>query len=314
MSSSRVRRAGAKEGCDGADSLGCRSALQQRSDGEINSLVVDCMMAIKLPKKTTKAEHGAAWPISACDPFEVLANEIETLSREKTIKRIAVAQENIEQSYFVLGAMLSKVKANHWFEPHKSLDEFVEYEFGMERRKARYFITIYEKLRDLSLTAEAFSGVGWTKLRALVRVLTEDNVQHWADLARKNSKSELEKLVQAEVARSGNKTPTVSQAAYKKIFKFHDEQIEVIETALEKVKRQAGVESDATALELICGDFCGGVSLVERVKFISDKALKELLLVAVERLGPVTCSQILSEAIANDGGGLKVEAAASEPS
>jgi hypothetical protein len=263
-------------------------------------------MAIKLPKKITKAEHGAAWPISACDPINLLAGEIETLSKESTIERIGVAQENMEQSYFVLGAMLSKVRANHWFEPYKSLDEFVECEFGMERRKARYFIAIYEKLRDLSLTAETFRGVGWTKLRALVRVLTEDNVEHWADLARKNSKSELEKLVQAEVAKSGNKTPTVSQATHKKVFKFHDEQVEVIETALEKVKKQTGVEADATALELICMDFCGGVSLVERVKFGSDEALKQLFLVAVERLGPAACSKMLSEAIASDGEALKV--------
>lgn len=266
----------------------------------------------KLPKKAVAAQQSAAEPASSGDPLGAIADEIETLSKESTIECIGVAQENMEQSYFVLGAMLSKVKANRWFEPHKNLDEFVECEFGMNRRKALYCISIYEKMRDLSLSADTFKGIGWTKMRALVRVLTEDNVEHWASLARNNSKGELEKLVQAEVAKFGNKTPTVSEARHTKVFKFHDNQVQVIETAMQKVKQEAGIEADASALELICMDFCGGISLVERVKFSSDEALKELLLVAAERLGPATCSQILTEAMVTDGAGPKAEAAASE--
>lgn len=53
-----------------------------------------------------------------------------------------------------------------------------------------------------------------------------------------------------------------------------------------RVEKEIGIEADASALEIICMDFCGGMSLVERVRISSDDALKTIVQLAVERLGP----------------------------
>jgi len=234
-------------------------------------------------------------PIEPHDQMDDHVHEIENLSKKDALERIEAVQEQLDESYFILGGLLSKVQVEGWFKPHKNLEAFVEAEYGFSGRKARYFIEIYEKLGELALPIAQFKGVGWTKMRMVVRVLTKENAEYWAKTAAENSKGEFEKLVQAALAKSGNQMASVSNATHRKVFKLHDDQIETVNAAIEKVKKDTGTECDAVALEIICIDFQSGMNLLDRVRYCNDEVLRRVMIHGARMLGHEASSNIIAE-------------------
>ncbi len=270
----------------------CRSAFQQRSDSESHPLEECLTVTIKVIKKAKTANHVTV----ESNNMDDIVHEIDHLTKGQALERIVQLQEVINESYFTMGGVLSKVKAEGWYKPDTTIEEFVGKRYAMSARKARYFVTIYEKLRQLPIGLDVFKGIGWTKMRILVRVLNKENAEAWAKLALKNSKDDLYKLVKAELTTSGSQSSAISNAKHAKVFKFDDEQVGVINAAIEKAKAQSGVKVDAKALEYVCSDFCGGTSLLKRVMACSDEKVSEFMLYAAKRLGSSACAQIFAEA------------------
>lgn len=260
------------------------------------------MAMVSIPKKTKMLSaaqiEAVAEPMPvdpAPDQMDDHVHEIENLSKKDALERIEAVQEQLDESYFILGGLLSKVQAEGWFKPHKNLEAFVEAEYGFSGRKARYCIEIYEKLGELALPIAQFKGVGWTKMRMLVRVLTKENAEDWAKAATEHSKGELEKLVRAAVAKSGNQMASTSNATHRKVFKLHDDQIETINAAIEKVKKDTGTECDAVALEYICIDFQSGINLLDRIRYCNDDVLRRVMIHGARTLGHEASSNIIAE-------------------
>ena len=60
----------------------------------------------------------------------------------------------------------------------------------MKRSKARALIQIYNAIVESGAWAHV-QDIGWTKLRAIARVLDEESAHHWISLASNHSKKEI---------------------------------------------------------------------------------------------------------------------------
>ena len=84
--------------------------------------------------------------------------------------------------------------------------------------------------------------------------------------------------IEKHLAASGSETPGVSTAIHKKNFKFHDDQNETVEAALDKAKKVSGTQHDSVAFEHICLDYLGGHTMAQQLKTVgpesSAKAVK----------------------------------------
>lgn len=214
------------------------------------------------------------------DVIMEVAHEVENLTQEKAISLVPTLVEDLEFNMFKIGGILSVINAHKWFGEHKNFKELVEKEFNMEYRKAMYLADIYDNLLVNEIPWEAVKDVGWTKLRVLAKHLTKENVEYWAAQAKKLTFIQLiEALKQSnkgadkgEAEESGPTTSTVTTIT----FKLHEDQKEVVKTAIEKAKEEFETDFDNVALERLCTGYLGGTVEVDTKVVNVEDSLKQL--------------------------------------
>jgi hypothetical protein len=122
---------------------------------------------ITIPKKSAQSATSAAKAELSVD----LVQKIENLKKADAIARLVQLEEAHEQTYFEIGGVLSVMQRGKWFDPFASLDEWVENNTAMKRSKARALIQIYDVIANCGITWVQIMHIGWTKLRAIARVL-----------------------------------------------------------------------------------------------------------------------------------------------
>jgi Tfp pilus assembly major pilin PilA len=103
--------------------------------------------------------------------------------------------------------------------------------------------------------------VGWTKLKEIAKILTQDNVEDWVEKAKVVNTLTLQDMVKKEAASAEGADASQSAETEKvttKTFKVHAGQKEVIEAAIKKAKETSGTDVDTMALEYICSDYLAG--------------------------------------------------------
>ena len=330
-----TRHAGAKEGCDGADSICCRIALQQRSDSATKRWRQDRNMPIVIPKKAKSSEpiEAAADLIYKTHPeenglsceagdlvcevqipqpstalaeplfaetasgfvstsFQELILKIGLLDQgdaicavTQAVERLDSIKENNDQIYFELGGTLSKVKANGWFKGHERFDDFVRELAQMHPKKAHNLIKIYDAIVAAKVDWSNVQNPGWTKMRYIARIIDEKNSGYWLQLARDIGRRELEERVRAEVAKLKGQHASVKEPKQKKSYKFHADQYETEQAAIDKMKEQFGTKYDEVALEHICIDFMATEPLSKKVTYLSDERKIVLLRILSREIG-----------------------------
>ena len=85
--------------------------------------------------------------------------------------------------------------------------------------------------------------------------------------------------------RQGGAKPESSTATYLRAFKFHDDQIEDVDAAIDKAKKAPGAECDSAALISILMDFLGAHALADRLKKVGVETASKPL-DGVAALGP----------------------------
>jgi hypothetical protein len=213
------------------------------------------------------------------DVIMEVAHEVENLTQEKAISMVPTLVEDLEFNLFKIGGILSVINAHKWFGEHKNFKELVEKEFNMEYRKAMYLADIYNNLLENEIPWESVKDVGWTKLRVLAKHLTKDNVDYWVAQAKKLTFIQLlEALKQSnkggekEVEESDPTTSTVTTLT----FKLHEDQKEVVKTAIEKAKEEFETDFDNVALERLCTGYLGGTVDIETKNVNVEDSLKQL--------------------------------------
>lgn len=199
-------------------------------------------------KKTTKGSG---------DLIADTASEVEGLTKAKALAEATKLADNIESNYFKLGGVLKVIHDQAWFEGYESFDVFVSEKFGFKARKARYLMDIYNSLVVNQISWDKVQHLGWTKLKDLAPVLTADNVDEWVAKAEKVTVAELQAMLSKKPEGSTASAKTTSDVT-KISFGLKNDQVETVQSALNKAKAEVNTEFDNVAIEMICAGYLGG--------------------------------------------------------
>jgi hypothetical protein len=116
---------------------------------------------------------------------------------------------------------------------------------------------IYKKLLQLEIPWSAFDNIGWTKVLVLRDVVTKDNVKQWVAIAKKMNFPSLKAQVEAEKHKGKPGTEPGPKTITSKTFQLHEDQKEIVEAALNKIKEESGTAVDSVALEYMAQNHLG---------------------------------------------------------
>lgn len=153
-----------------------------------------------------------------------------------------------------LGGIFCKMADQKWFMGHGTFRECCDVEFGVQYRKAAYFMQIFRAINDKGIDWHDVISVGWTKLKEMLDVMTKENAKEWATLAKGMSTVALIEHIKAGQVASG-KEVAIPNPTVNKTFKLHEDQKEVVDAALSDAKQKGSTEYDTVALELICQQY-----------------------------------------------------------
>jgi hypothetical protein len=249
---------------------------------------------VTIPKKTALATTSAA----EIDLISDLVHEIENLEKQDAIARLIELEDAHEQTYFEMGGLLAVMQIEKWFDPFASLDEWVENKTAMKRGKARALIQIYNAIVESGVAWAQVQHIGWTKLRAIARVLDKDSAHHWIGVASNHTKNEILELVKQHLTASDEAAQSSSTATRVRSFKLREDQAKSVNAAIETMKKTANTPDDSAALAAICLDYIEGPTLQERFVGLEPDAVANTLSDVLNNLDHETAAAILKSMIA----------------
>lgn len=184
------------------------------------------------------------------------AGVVEPLTKTKALNLADKLYEDIENNSFVLGGCLQVIFDQGWYEGYASFGDFVSERYGFQERKARYLMDIYTKLVKAQIPWSKVQVLGWTKLKDLATHLTAENVDEWVEKAKNLTVKELQALLKGPEA-GGESGKTTSEFT-KITFKLKPDQLETVQSALQKGKAELSTEFDSVSLENICSGYLAG--------------------------------------------------------
>jgi len=196
------------------------------------------------------------------DPLEEAIVFSEQLGKAEAYKQVDEIRDSTTECDFRLGGVLSAIKKNKWYkdEGFDGFPEFVESRFGIHRRKASYLVKLYTDIAQSGVDWEKVKGIGWTKLKEIAPVLTEDNVESWVAFAMQNTtiniREHIKKIDNPAVLVNPGEKPASNTSTL--TFKVHDDQKSIIVEAIGVAQSQLGTDAKAVALDAICQNFLSG--------------------------------------------------------
>lgn len=182
----------------------------------------------------------------------------------KAAKRLL---ETAERTYYTLGGVLAYIDRNATYEgvkvkgekPYQGKEGFALFcseHLGVEYRKARYLINIYEAFSGAGLNATKIANIGWSKAKELVAILVAEPeaADKWIELAKTSSTGKLQESVKARLTKIGAKQHGNSNERTRSVickFVVHADEGKVVEQALALAKEQSDTESDSEAFAYI---------------------------------------------------------------
>jgi hypothetical protein len=178
------------------------------------------------------------------------------------------------------------------------LDEWVESKTAMKRSTARALIQSYNAIVESGVAWAQVQHIGWTKLRAIARVLDKDSARHWIGVASNHSKREIIELVKQHLTASGGATESSSTATRVRSFSLRENQAESVNAAIETMKTTANAPDDSAALVAICLNYLEGATLQERFVGLEPEAVAKTLSDVLNSVDHETAAAILKSMIA----------------
>lgn len=222
------------------------------------------VISAKVTKEVAITENKTPQEVLPSDVIHSTAHEIENLSDGAVIEeRIRKLLEDTEFNAFKIGGLLAVAKSKSLFGSHVNFKEYVENTYGIKYRKAMYWVDIYTGLLSSGVTWDQVKGIGWTKLKELIGILTPENVEFWVTKAESMKTLQLQAEIESYKAKQNSpdasdlEDSTTVKMVSTMTFKVHADQKEVIEAALEKAKEFANTEVNTVALEGICLEYLG---------------------------------------------------------
>jgi hypothetical protein len=197
------------------------------------------------------------------DPIIKFASQIEKVKTRTEIEEIIKNHSNARQfELFRLGGGIAVAhelfnKSKSEFEGYKNFREYVEMVHGIRYSNAMRAAEIYRKLVQLQIPWSAFENIGWTKVRALLDVVTKDNVKQWVAKAKEMNFPSLKAHVEAEKEKGEPDTEQEPKTITTKTFKLYADQKQLVADAIKKAQEETGSAVEASNLEAICQSFLG---------------------------------------------------------
>lgn len=215
----------------------------------------------KAGKKAAKVKRNS-------DPIDDAAHKIENLSEEEADAEALHLIDDVNYNYFRLGGVLSVIDSKKFYGEYPSFKEKIKSEFGLKDGKARQLVKIYNDILASGVQWEKLQHIGWTKIRAISGLITEDNVDEWIEKCETMNVESLR--IEAKLMQNGGEDEIETSSVKKDTsvstvtFKLHEDQKENVQEALELAMERGNTEHKSVALEYMALDFLGS----------SDKAQK----------------------------------------
>lgn len=208
-------------------------------------------------------------PPTEVDLIEESVHSIITMGAEESRPAIKTLINQVHESYFTIGGILSLIQRNGWYTTFgfENFRDYVEADVSLYYHKALYLIEIYEKLVASDVPWSAVKSLPWTKIREIAPVVTLQNVDELVALAHKltvvqlhdaikNNREALEQPALPDAPEGKAKSPKITLETTNKVttlsIKLHSDQKEIVFRAISRMKEDSGTEYDSVALEQIC--------------------------------------------------------------
>lgn len=185
----------------------------------------------------------------------VIARVDAILAREERVGR------ERDKGFVEVGQALCEIRSRQYWrvEELESFDQFLEKRFPGSRRRAYYFMSLFERMPRK--THAQLAEVGWSKAIELTRLVRQqgDRFQSatWLHKARQMPKEKFRQAVERELTGRDEPYELVT-------FKLYEPQLAVVEQALETAAMLLGSDKPrGYCLEMICADFLAGASQLE---------------------------------------------------
>lgn len=163
------------------------------------------------------------------------------------------------QTYFEFGAVLQRAfeLSAHKTWGFNTWQEYVEGELGMSERRVRYLLSIHrwfsKVLKDHPHVKQRIEHLGWSKVKLLVGIVDETNVDEWVERAESMSLVALEEFVKGLKDGKAPKEGAEHLAAV--TFRLYPDQATNVEEAMELAGEIAESDKRGHLLDLICTTF-----------------------------------------------------------
>ena len=206
-------------------------------------------------------------------------------------KRIDFVRRSIDDSYFELAGLLYRAfdLGAHKSWGFATWKEYAEQDIGMSLRKVQFLISIwdwfYVQINDREIK-EKLKGIGWSKVKEMVGVVTPENADEWIEKANRMNvidfAEECRRFKKGEDGETGDGGGTdVDKEESKRLsFKLMGDQIVTVEDALDMAKDITGSDKKGNLITLICTDYLAG-NIFQGKK---SNDMKSLFLAKIEAL------------------------------
>lgn len=194
--------------------------------------------------------------------------ELGAINLQELEEEILEICNTIADSTIRLGALMKVAKDLRAYEEwgFKTWKEWVETKAGMGERKARTLIAInrwFTQECDPSVLKK-LHGVEWSKLAWLVGIVTEKNVDEWAERIRTMTLDQVVASVR-DLKKGKNPDETGSADIASKTFRLYPGQSKVVEDALRTASGVTGSDKQGYNLEMLAASYLTGHALEQEV-------------------------------------------------
>ena len=174
---------------------------------------------------------------------------------EYVVLRLNQLRATINDSFLEMAGLLCETSEHgHWSAAgYDNFADFISATVGMKYRTARYLMVVHQTFVErLNVPRPLLMEVGWTKLKEISGVATEENVDEWIETARNNRTSQLIQMV-----RQQRTEETVEEYSTLSIGCYAPEK-RTIQAAIEDASRVTQSDRPGHNLALICADYSAG--------------------------------------------------------
>jgi hypothetical protein len=201
---------------------------------------------------------------------------VKKMPRSEEVRQgILDAHQIVEQSYVDLAKLLAEAYHKEFYLEWGFADfkEYCDAELDVQYRKAMYLVEVADCIKKYKIPIKDVEKLGWTKMKDLATVITEENLKEWIAKAKELSSRELTEQVKISRQEDGEGRGAVPQVTTMK-FTMGEAEANVITEALEEAKKllEGGdsAQQSVLALEMICQDWLEAKGAVPERTRLSD--------------------------------------------